>query len=110
MEVAVDMNEREKQVYELVSEVVDPEIGIPISVMNLIDEVRVDGDRAFVAFHLSTPMCPLLFAVKIGTDIYLQAMKAEGVKEVEVKVRGHFYEEQINQEISEAIARLKGSR
>lgn len=101
------MNEKEKQVYDLVSEVVDPEIGIPISVMDLIDEVKVEGDRAFIAFHLSTPMCPPLFAVKIGTDIYLQAMKVEGIKEVEVKVRGHFYEEQINREILEEISRLK---
>lgn len=96
----------EKRVYEMVSEVVDPEIGIPISVMNLIDEVKVEGDKAYITFHLSTPMCPPIFAVKIGTDIYLQAMKVDGIKEVDVKVRGHLYEDQINQEISEAISQL----
>lgn len=91
------MEEREKRVYEMVSEVVDPEIGIPISVMNLIDEVKVEGDKAYITFHLSTPMCPPIFAVKIGTDIHLQAMKVDGIKEVDVKVRGHLYEDQINQ-------------
>lgn len=100
------MEEKEKRVYEMVSEVVDPEIGIPISVMNLIDEVKVEGDKAYITFHLSTPMCPPIFAVKIGTDIYLQAMKVDGIKEVDVKVRGHLYEDQINQEISEAISQL----
>ena len=99
--------QKERKVFDTVSSVLDPEIGIPISEMKLIDEVRVEDEKAFITFHLSTPMCPPFFAVKIGIDIHESALEVEGIKKAEVKVKGHYQEESINQNISDEIAKIE---
>jgi len=36
---------------------------------NLVDEINVKEEKARILFHLTTPFCPLPFALQIGRDI-----------------------------------------
>lgn len=58
-------------------EVIDPELGVPITDLGLIYDIRVDGDRARVVMTTTTPICPL--------GSYIQ-------QEIERKLRGHVVE------------------
>ena len=58
-------------------EVIDPELGVPITDLGLIYDIRVDGDRTRVVMTTTTPICPL--------GSYIQ-------QEIERKLRGHVVE------------------
>ncbi len=79
--------------------VIDPEIGIPITEMKLIDDVKIDGDKVLVEFHLTIPHCPM--AVGIAEQIRSVVSKIKGVKSVQVRLKDHYMAEQINKEINE---------
>ncbi len=43
--------------------VVDPEIGLPITEMHLVDEITIKEDgEIFIKYHLTAPFCPPIFA------------------------------------------------
>ncbi len=65
--------------------VIDPEIGIPITKMGLIDEVKVEKGKVTIIYHFTVPFCPL--AAKITSDIKNTVMKIKGVKSVELKLK-----------------------
>ncbi|HHC08664.1 MAG TPA: metal-sulfur cluster assembly factor [Actinobacteria bacterium] len=46
-------------VWEALGEVVDPELGLPITDLGLVYDVRVDGGRVEVDMTTTTPVCPL---------------------------------------------------
>ena len=65
-------------ILEALSEVVDPEVNIPIIEMGdpekepngLIDEVNIDKNNSVeVKYHATTPYCPPIFALQISMDI-----------------------------------------
>lgn len=87
-----------KTVMKELEKVIDPEIGISITEMKLIDDVKIDGDKVLVEFHLTIPHCPM--AVGIAEQIRLVVSKIKGVKSVEVKLKDHYMSEQINKEIN----------
>ncbi len=70
----IDMKEIQRQL----SRVVDPEIGMPIVEMNLIDKLDVKEGNIDLAYHATTPYCPPVFALKISQDIksYLLQVKS----------------------------------
>jgi len=88
-----------KLVYKELDKVVDPEINLPITEMNLVDKVEIKDNDVTVEFHFTTPMCPPGFAMKIGQDIKQLVGQVKGVKSVHVKISGHFLAEQINAEL-----------
>lgn len=92
----VDMKEIQRQL----SRVVDPEIGMPIIEMNLIDKLDVTDGNVDVQYHATTPYCPPIFALKISQDIrdYLQQVK--GVKNVRVTVTGHYLSDAVNKQVN----------
>ncbi len=52
--------------------VVDPEIGLPITEMHLVDEITIKEDgELFIRYHLTAPFCPPIFAEDIGMNIRL---------------------------------------
>lgn len=75
----------------------DPEIGFPITEMRLVDEIRVEGKRATILYHLTAPFCPPPFALHIGREIRRKAMEVPGIEEVEVTVQNHVQADRINQ-------------
>lgn len=88
------------KVMKELEKVVDPEIGIPITEMKLIDNIKITGDKVLVEFHLTMPFCPAIFATKIASDIKKFVSKIKGVKSVEVKLKNHFMADEINKEIN----------
>lgn len=78
--------------------IVDPEIGVSIVELELIDKLDITEDgRVSVQFHATTPYCPAFFALQIAQDIKDRLSKLPGVKEVHVKMTGHYMEDYINQ-------------
>ena len=92
-----------RQIIKELNKVVDPEVGIPITDMELVDEIKIDNGNITVQFHFTTPNCPPVFAFKIALDIRHLISQLEGVKAVKVLLKGHVMGEQINKEINKAI-------
>ena len=89
-----------KKIDEELAKVVDPEIGIPIVEMNLIDRVEIKDEEVTVDFHLTAPFCPAVFAIKIASDIKENLSRVEGVKSVRVNLRNHHMADYINETIN----------
>jgi metal-sulfur cluster biosynthetic enzyme len=89
-----------KSIMKELDKVLDPEIGIPITAMNLIDNVKIDNDKILIEFHLSMPYCPPMFATEIGKGIKKATLKVKGIKSVQVKLKDHYMAEEMNKEIN----------
>lgn len=96
------MVDRRSIIKEL-NKVTDPEIGIPITDMELVDEIKIDDGNVTVTFHFTTPSCPPVFAFKIALDIRNCVSKLSGVKAVKVLLKDHMLAEQINGEINKSL-------
>ena len=92
----VDVREIQKQI----SKVVDPEIGMPIAEMNLIDKLDVKDGNVEVEYHATTQFCPPVFALKISQDIRDNLTQVKGVKNVKVVVTGHYFADAINRQVN----------
>ncbi|MFB0568949.1 MAG: metal-sulfur cluster assembly factor, partial [Nitrososphaeria archaeon] len=66
------------------AKVIDPEIGVPITDMKLVDRVDIEGDTVEVDYHLTMPFCPPVFATQIGKDIRRRLQTLPAVKAVRV--------------------------
>jgi len=88
--------EKAEQIREKLREVIDPEIGMNLVEMNLIEDITVDGDRAKIIFRPTSPFCPIAFHLARQVKEAAESV----VKEAEVHVRGHLMEEQINKTIN----------
>lgn len=96
------LSEKEKEVYERLGEVTDPEFGFSITEAGMIDEVKVEEGVARVTYHLTAPFCPPVFALHIGQQIKRKAKEVRGIEEVQVTVKDHFQAEAINQALKRA--------
>ncbi len=96
----VDMREVQRQV----SKIVDPEIGMPIVEMNLIDKLDVKDGNVDVEYHATTQFCPPVFALKISQDLKDNVMAVKGVKSVKVIVTGHYFADAINRQVNKPAA------
>jgi metal-sulfur cluster biosynthetic enzyme len=94
----VDVKEVQKQI----SKVVDPEIGMPIVEMNLIDKLDIKEGEVDVEYHATTQYCPPVFALKISQDLRDGLMQVKGVKGVKVLVTGHYFADAINRQVNKA--------
>ena len=81
--------------------VVDPEIGLPITEMHLVDEITIREDgELFIKYHLTAPFCPPIFAEDIGMNIRQLTSKLDGVKKVTVELHGHALANEINKRVN----------
>jgi metal-sulfur cluster biosynthetic enzyme len=96
----VDMKEVQRQL----SKVIDPEIGMPIVEMNLIDKLDVKEGSVDVQYHATTPYCPPIFALKISQDLKSSIEQVKGVKSVRVVVSGHYLSDAINRQVNKSAA------
>ncbi|MGB9608285.1 MAG: metal-sulfur cluster assembly factor [bacterium] len=96
-----DQPEKEKEILEALKDVEDPELGFSILEAGLIDEVKVEGDKVSITYHLTAPFCPPPFALYIGKQIKEKAQMVEGINKVEVTLQGHIMEDEINKMLRE---------
>ena len=93
--VTVDAVEKELE------KVVDPELGLPITEMHLVDEINIqENEEIFIKYHLTAPFCPPIFAEDSGMNIRNLTSKLEGVKKVTVILHGHALANEINQRVN----------
>lgn len=96
----VDLREVQRQI----SKIVDPEIGMPIVEMNLIDKLDVKDGDVDVEYHATTQYCPPVFALKISQDLKDGITQVKGVKSVKVVVTGHYFADAINRQVNKPPA------
>lgn len=89
-----------KEVQRQVSKIVDPEIGMPIVEMNLIDKLDIKDGSVDVEYHATTQFCPPVFALKISQDLKDSLSQVKGVKSVKVVVTGHYFADAINRQVN----------
>lgn len=93
-----------EEVNRELEKVVDPEIGLPITEMHLVDEIAIEDGELFIKYHLTAPFCPPIFAEDIGMNIRQLTSKLEGVKKVTVVLHGHALSDEINKRVNPGYA------
>ena len=74
METAPISDEREAAAWDALAQVIDPELGLPVTDLGLIYRVEIDGPTANVDMTTTTPVCPL--------GSYLSQMAETKLKEI----------------------------
>jgi len=96
---ASKLSPKEKEILEKMKIVVDPEINCPITDMELLDEIKVEGNKAKVTYHLTAPFCPPVFALYIGRQIKEKAKEVPGISDVKVVLQNHMKAKEITETI-----------
>ncbi|MEM2001654.1 MAG: iron-sulfur cluster assembly protein [Candidatus Methanomethylicaceae archaeon] len=91
--------EIENKVLEALKGVMDPETGMSMVEMQLINKVEESDGKVDIEFVPSSPMCPIAFY--LASEIKKAALKVDGVKKVKVTCKGHIMEEEINKSVNE---------
>jgi metal-sulfur cluster biosynthetic enzyme len=89
-----------EEIMQELSKVIDPEIGIPITEMKLIDSIDIKDNEVKVEYHLTMPFCPPVFALAIGQDIKKRIMNMQGVTKVIAKLSNHQMSDEINDKVN----------
>ena len=94
--MAQELKQLRVKIFDELSAIVDPEINVSITELELIDEVDIQEDGVKIDLHLTSPFCPAVFGFKICQDVHDNLLKIDGVDDVKVNVSNHFMAEQIN--------------
>lgn len=86
-----------EKIEKVLEKVYDPEIGVPITEMKLVDKIDVKDGDVTIEFHLSMSFCPPMFAIKIGEDIKKAVTEIEGVNSIKLVLKNHYLATQINE-------------
>lgn len=99
---ADDMQQIRRKIFDELTKVVDPEIGVSIMELELIDKVDIDAGKVAVDLHLTSPFCPAVFGFKIAQDVRDNIYKLTGINDVKVAVSNHFMADAINKQVNES--------
>lgn len=88
--------DKAEQIREKLRGVIDPEVGMNLVEMNMIEEITVEGDRAKIVFRPTSSFCPIAFYLAQQVKSAAESV----VKQAEVYVHGHMMEEQINKTVN----------
>ncbi len=88
--------ELEQAVIEKLSEVIDPETGIDVIRMRLVQEIQFDqaGKISYV-FRPSSPLCPI--AVPLALGIIDAIKEVPGIPGQQITVKDYVQSEQLNE-------------
>lgn len=94
-----DMTLRESILMRLV-EVIDPETGVDVLRMRLVQDLEVDEIAGLVSytFRPSSPLCPL--AHSLAVDIKQAIASVEGVQKQTIQVTGYIKADELTQVIN----------
>ncbi|MCQ5337715.1 MAG: iron-sulfur cluster assembly protein [Candidatus Methanomethylicia archaeon] len=93
------VSEIENKIMEALKEVYDPETGMNMVDMQLINKIEEKNGEVNIEFSPSSPLCPIAFY--LAEEIKKRVLKVEGVKKVKVICKGHIMENEINRLINE---------
>lgn len=77
-------NLKEKEIYQALKEVIDPELGVSLIDLGLIYDIEVNGETCNINWSLTTMGCPIIEILQ--GSIYEAAMNVKGIKECNVKL------------------------
>jgi len=88
--------ELKHRVTERLAQVIDPETGVDVMRMRLIEDLEVDSmtGRVRYRFRPSSPLCPL--AVHLALEMRRAVAAVQGVTEQEIEVVGYVGAEELN--------------
>jgi metal-sulfur cluster biosynthetic enzyme len=99
-----NLDELREAILARLSTVIDPETGVDVVRMRLIEDLIV-GENGWVSykFRPSSPLCPI--AVPLSLMIQKAIAGVEGVTGQEVQIVGYLQAEELTRWIREALAR-----
>jgi metal-sulfur cluster biosynthetic enzyme len=97
-----DTQQVRKQIFDELTKIVDPEIGVSIMELELVDKVDLNNGKVDVDLHLTSPFCPAVFGFKIAQDVRDNIYKLQSIQDVKVNVSNHFMAEAINKQVNES--------
>ncbi len=94
--------ELKHSIIEELGQVIDPETGVDVMRMRLIEDLHVDSEtgRVRYRFRPSSPLCPL--AVTLVLNIREAVARVPGVTEQEIEVVGYVGAEELNAMLKES--------
>jgi len=94
--------ELKHQVIEQLGQVMDPETGVDVMRMRLIEDLEVDGQtgRVRYKFRPSSPLCPI--AVHLSLEIRRAVADVPGVTDQEIEVVGYVGADELNALLAES--------
>ncbi|PZN12741.1 MAG: hypothetical protein DIU69_02620 [Bacillota bacterium] len=95
---------REGQVYRQLARVYDPELDRPLTELGFIAGVGIHGGTVTVEFRLPTFWCAANFAYMMAAGIREQVLALPWVERVEVRLRDHFFADEINRGINQGLS------
>ena len=98
--MAQELKQLRVKIFDELSAIVDPEINVSITELELIDEVDIQDGSVKIDLHLTSPFCPAVFGFKIRQDVHDNLLKIDGIDDVKVNVSNHFMAEQINNQVN----------
>lgn len=94
-------------ILERLSRVIDPETGVDVVRMRLIEDLAVnEAGKAWLTFRPSSALCPL--AVPLAQAIQAAVEEVDGVTGVDLQVVGYLQADELTALIREAFDRLEG--
>lgn len=81
--------EIENKVLEALKGVMDPETGMSMVEMQLINKVEESDGKVDIEFVPSSPMCPIAFY--LASEIKKAALKVDGVKKSQSNLQRSYY-------------------
>ncbi len=98
-----DSESLRQDVLESLSKVIDPETGVDIVHMRLIEDLVVDEvGRVTCKFRPSSPFCPI--AVPLSLDIQQAIARVEGITDQEVEIVGFALGDEFTVWLKKALA------
>ena len=93
--------ELKHSIIEELGQVIDPETGVDVMRMRLIEDLHIDSEtgRVIYRFRPSSPLCPL--AVTLVLSIREAVARVPGVTEQEIEVVGYVGAEELNAMLKE---------
>lgn len=97
-----DVQQTRRLIFDELTKIVDPEIGVSIMELELVDKVDIDAGNVKVDLHLTSPFCPAVFGFKIAQDVRDNIYKLPKISGVKVNVSNHFMADAINKQVNES--------
>ena len=96
------LQQTRRKIFDELTKIVDPEIGVSIMELELVDKVDIKAGKVDVDLHLTSPFCPAVFGFKIAQDVRDNIYKLSGIDEVKVNVSNHFMADAINKQVNDS--------
>lgn len=96
------LQQTRRKIFDELTKIVDPEIGVSIMELELIDKVDIAQGKVNVDLHLTSPFCPAVFGFKIAQDVRDNIYKLSGINDVKVNVSNHFMADAINKQVNDS--------